>query len=242
MAAVNATLKSFRDQLRAAGKPERAEKEKAYLKSPYKFFGASLPAINGVAKEFRKAHKDIARSDLFAMVEKLWASEYHEEKSLSIKLLAENPRHLDIEAMPFLERMLSECTGWDHTDEIAIHLVGEVLAKDRKAYDYLKIWSKHESHWMRRASLIAQVLLFRKGRGDRKLFFRLARPMAGEKEFFIRKAIGWAVREISKADRDIAYNFLMELRDTASGLTLREGSKLMPDEMRKSVLAGGVRR
>jgi len=236
--ALQTHLKSFRTQLHAAGKPERAEKEKAYLKSPYKFFGASVPAIDKVAKDFRKLNPDIARDELFSIAQKLWDSNYHEEKSLAIKLLARYPEHLDMEAMPLLERMLSECVGWDHTDEISIHLVGDVLKKDKKACGYLKKWSKRESHWMRRASLIAPILLFRKGRGDRRLFFRLARGMVEEKEFFIRKAIGWSVREISKADRDIAYNFLMELRDTASGLTLREGSKLMPDEMREALLVG----
>jgi hypothetical protein len=128
MKGAEAILKSFRSQLRAAGNPGRAEKEKAYLKSPYRFFGASLPAIENVAKEFRKTHPDAGRGDLFALAEKLWDSVYHEEKSLAIKLLARYPEHLDLEAMPVLERMLTQCVGWDHTDEIAIHLVGTVLA------------------------------------------------------------------------------------------------------------------
>ena len=80
-------------------------------------------------------------------------------------------------------------------------------------------------------------MLFKKGLGDRELFFGFARKMAGEREFFIRKAIGWALREMSKADPEAAFDFLMEIKGRgASGLTLREGSKRLPEKMKKAVL------
>ncbi len=231
-------LRQFRSRLQSEGRPERAEKEKQYLKSPYKFFGASVPVIERVAKDFRRENRDISHVDLFALAETLWKSEYHEEKSLAVKLLAHYPEKLDMGSMPLFEGMLSECVGWDHTDWISIHLVGDVLAKDKAAYEYLRKWSGSENRWMRRASLISQILLFRRGRGNRRLFFSFARRMITEKEFFIRKAIGWSLREISKADPEMAYNFIMEVKEVASGLTLREGSRLLPDEMRKQVLPG----
>jgi 3-methyladenine DNA glycosylase AlkD len=111
-----------------------------------------------------------------------------------------------------------------------------VLAKDRKAYGYLKKWSRSRNFWMRRAALISPILLFRQGRGDTGLFFTFAEKMLPEKEFFIRKAIGWGLREISKADAGEAVRFLMRIRDRASGLTLREGSKRLPAEMKSRVL------
>jgi 3-methyladenine DNA glycosylase AlkD len=89
---------------------------------------------------------------------------------------------------------------------------------------------------MRRASLISQILLFREGKGDKELFFRLAEEMIEEREFFIRKAIGWTLREMSKADPQAAFDFLLRVKDRASGLTLREGAKRLPDEMRNKVV------
>jgi 3-methyladenine DNA glycosylase AlkD len=171
-------LAAFRKILREASDPVRAEKEKSYLKSPYKF----------------------------------------------------------MEALPLLEQMLSGCTGWDHVDGISIYLVGSVLEKDRRAREYLKKWISSRSFWMRRASLISQILLFRKGKGDRTLFFGFAEEMVEEKEFFIRKAIGWTLREMTKASPEEVFDFLMKIKKRASGLTLREGSKRLPKKQRERVL------
>lgn len=232
----NGHLAAFRKTLRENSDPARAENEKRYLKSPNKFFGVTVPFISRTAKEFRRANGDAPRPYVYRLSEALWRSEYHEEKTLAIKLFEQYPEHLDLESMPILERMLSECTGWDHTDGIANHLVCEVLRKDRKAYSYLMKWSGSDNFWMRRTSLISQILLFREGRGDKNLFFRFAENMVEEKEFFIRKAIGWTLREMSKSDPEAAYGFLMRVKDRASGLTLREGAKRLPEGMRKKVL------
>ena len=70
--------------------------------------------------------------------------------------------------------MLNSSTGWDLVDDISIHLAGAVLEKDKRAFDYLKRWSRSDNFWMRRASLISQILLFRHGKGDKKLFFEFA--------------------------------------------------------------------
>jgi 3-methyladenine DNA glycosylase AlkD len=201
-------LAAFRKALRKSSNPERAEKEKAYLKSPYMFFGVPVPSIEKVAKAYR------------------------------IKLLKQYPQLLDIRCMPMLERMLSECTGWDHVDGIAIHLVGHVLGKDKKACSYLVKWKSSGNFWMRRASLISQITLFRKSGGDHHLFFSLAEEMLEDREFFIRKAIGWTVREISKADPGAAFDYLMSIRDRASGLTLREGSRGLAEQQRLRVMKG----
>lgn len=227
---------SFRKKLREGADRERALKEKSYLKSPYKFHGASLPVIGRIAKEFRKSHGELAPEYMLALSKGLWQSDYHEEKTLAIKLLLQYPDCLDMDRMPLLEEMLETSTGWDHVDAISVHLVGTVLERDRRAYGYLRKWGRSDNFWMRRASLISQVLLFRKGRGDKRLFFTLARRMMKEKEFFIRKAIGWTLREMSKADPEGVFRFLMDERDRASGLTLREASKRLPEGQKKMLL------
>lgn len=229
---------AFRRVLSEAHDPARALNEKRYLKSPYKFFGVTVPFIVRMAREFKGENRDAAREFVMGLSGALWASDYHQEKTLAVKLLEQYPEHLDLDAMPVLERMLSQCNGWDHADFIANHLVHEVLKKDRKAYSYLRRWSSSENLWMRRASLVSQILLFREGKGDSKLFFRLAEKMLDEKEFFIRKAIGWTVREMSKADPGTAYDFLMKIKGRASGLTLREGAKRLPEDMKRKVIGG----
>ena len=145
------------------------------------------------------------------------------------------PEYLAYSAMPMLEKMLMQSPTWDLIDDISIHLVGTVLEKDKKAYAYLKKWSRSENFWMRRASLISQILLFRQDKGNKKLFFEFAEKMLSEKEFFIRKAIGWGLREMAKANPGEAFDFLMKVKHKASGLTLREGSKRLPEKMKKTI-------
>lgn len=236
MEAVQVYLSIFRKKMQSGGNSERAVQEKRYLKSPFKFFGTSLPYADKTAREFRKENPGAGKKLVIELTKKLWASEYHDEKRLAIRLLQCFPEHLDIGNVAILEKMLMESPTWDLIDDISIHLVGTVLEKDRKAYAFLKKWSKSENFWMKRASLISQILMFRKGKGDRIFFYDCAERMASEKEFFIRKAIGWCIREISKSDPEAAFDFLMRIKDKASGLTLREGSKRLPEAQRKLLL------
>ena len=233
---IQAQLARFRKIMKAGGDKKRAVFEKAYLKTPYKCFGTSLPFTDRVAKEFRKQNEEASRAYILPLARKLFASEYHDEKKLGLRLLQFYPQHLDLSAMPLLEEMLIQSPTWDLVDDISIHLVGTVLEDDRKAYRYLKKWSRSGNFWMRRASLISPILLFRKGRGDTGLFYTFAERMLEEKEFFIRKAMGWGLREIAKAEPDEVFGFLMRVRGRASGLTLREGAKRLPEKMKAQVL------
>ncbi|HEB01867.1 MAG TPA: DNA alkylation repair protein [Nitrospirae bacterium] len=229
-------LKSFRKSLRAAHDPERARQEKRYLKSPFKFFGVKVPQLRLFAKNFKRANPGISREQVFDLASALWESEYHQEKSLAIMVLEQYPQYLDSEAIPSIEHMIGGCNGWDHADWISINLMGRILEKDPVAIRHLVRWSGAWSLWQRRASMTAQIRLFRTGGGDRDLFFKIARGMVREKEFFIRKAIGWVVREISKANPDAARDFLIVIREKASGLTIREGAKRLPAQMKEEVL------
>jgi len=229
-------IRCFRRIMKAGGDKERAVYEKEYLKTPYKCYGTSLPFTDSVAKEFRKQNEEAGQEYILTLARTLFTSEYHDEKKLGLRLLQFYPRYLDFSAMPLLEEMLLQSPTWDLVDDISIHLVGSVLEKDRIAYRYLKKWSRSGNFWMRRASLISPIFLFRKGRGATQLFYTLAEKMLEEKEFFIRKAMGWGLREIAKADPDEAFGFLMKIKGRASGLTLREGAKRLPEKMKAQVM------
>ncbi len=223
-------LSSFQEKYKNSADPDRATDKKRYLKSPYKFYGVRNPVINDAAKSFKKENRNIKKEDLLVVCNKLWYGEYHEEKTTAVKLLDCYLKLLDCSDMPLVESMLDQSVNWDHVDEISIHIAGGILLKEKRVFNYLKKWSTHSNFWLRRASLISQLLLFRKNEGDKELFFAFAEGMLEEKEFFIRKAIGWALREISKKDPEAAFNFLKTYRIRISNLTLKEGSRLLPGE------------
>ena len=88
---------------------------------------------------------------------------------------------------------------------------------------------------MRRAALLAEHDALRAGGGDFALWSRLAAPMLDEREFFIRKAIGWVLREVSKKRPELTYEFFRTHRDRVSNLSLREGAKYLPASSRKAL-------
>lgn len=232
---IKTLIKRLRAAFNACGDTQRAGHQKRYLKSPYRFYGIRVPVLRSHAKSIRKEHSAATREFVYGLANALWGSEFHEEKTLSLLVLEQYPAYLDLEAMPAMEKMLSEASGWDHLDFIAIYLVGGVLEKNAGAYAYLHRWGESGSHWMRRASLISQILQFRKGGGDRELFYTLAESMLHEKEFFIRKAIGWSIRELVKTAPKDACAFLIHIGDRASNLTMREGAKGLPAQLKKEL-------
>jgi 3-methyladenine DNA glycosylase AlkD len=223
----------FRQRFRELGDPERAAQEKRYLKSPFQFYGVAVPKIRAVARQFRRENRGIAKEALWELCRALWRSGFHEERALAMFLLQEYRALLDYTDMPSLEEMLRGSVNWDQVDDISAHLVGAVLLKDERVFEYLKTWSKDPSFWMRRAALLSQLLPFREGKGDKQLFYSFADEMLEEKEFFIRKAIGWVLRELARVEPDEVFRFVVENRARMSGITFREATHRLPDHLRE---------
>ena len=148
-------IQNLRNEFKGYSNSERAVQEKRYLKSPFKFFGVSLPLTDKIAKEFKKSNSNANSKHILELAQRLWDSEYHDEKRLGLRILQFYPEHLNISVMPVLEKMLMQSPTWDLVDDISIHLVGTVLEKDKKAFEYLKKWSGSENFWMKRSSLIS---------------------------------------------------------------------------------------
>lgn len=231
MEIIEKIILEFREKLSQLKDPIKAKKEKAYLKSPDQFYGVSIWEINNIVKEYRKKNPTLEKDKLFKLTTKLWNSPSHEEKTIALKLLESYNSYLSLKDMELLERMLYQSTGWAHVDEIACHLVSSILCKNKQAYSYLKKWAISDNFWLRRASVISQILLFREGKGDKDLFFKISQRLLHEKEFFIRKAIGWTLREMSKTDPESVANFINKFKDQMSGLTFREGSRKLPAQL-----------
>jgi 3-methyladenine DNA glycosylase AlkD len=127
-----------------------------------------------------------------------------------------------------VEDLLRHSSTWDHVDWLSTKVVGALVQRFDLAQQVLPEWASDGSFWIRRAALLGQVDALRAGGGDFELFARLAVPMLGEREFFIRKAIGWVLREVSKKRPALVHGFLAEHAGRVSALTLREGSKYLP--------------
>jgi 3-methyladenine DNA glycosylase AlkD len=225
----------FTKRLRRAGSAARAKGEKAYLKSDLGFWGTGQDAIRAAVRAYCLAHPDLTRAELRAVAEMLYAADVHELRAAAIGVLERERETLVDRDLPWLIALVRKSRSWAYVDWIAPKVIGDVIARNPRSRKRLAGWAKDDDFWVRRAALLAEHEALRAGGGDFALWSRLAEPMLDEREFFIRKAIGWVLREVSKKRPELSYEFLRKHRDRVPSLSLREGAKYLPASKRRAL-------
>jgi 3-methyladenine DNA glycosylase AlkD len=223
--------------LRAVATPERAEQEKRYLKSSLVHLGSSMPAIRKIAVAARRANPDLGRAGLLALVEALWGRGIHECRAVVVELLDVYADRLEARDLSgILERFLRESRTWALVDGLAASVAGPLVERFPALGRVLDRWAEDEDFWIRRSALLAELVPLRQGRGDFARFARHADAMLEEREFFVRKAIGWVLRDASRRHPGRVARWLLPRAARASGLTLREATKHLPAPTRAEIL------
>ena len=225
------------EELRAVARPERAAQEKRYLKSDLEFFGASVWEIRRVVQALVKGAEPLTRERLTTLVEALWAEPIHERRMAAVVLLELHPRLLGPADLPLIKRLLRESLTWALVDGLAGDVVGGILvASPTEVEPIMDRWASDPDFWIRRSSLLAELRPLRAGAGLAP-FLRRADAMLDEKEFFIRKAIGWVLREVGKRRPDEVVAWLAPRTHRASGVTMREAVRWLPEADREALMA-----
>jgi 3-methyladenine DNA glycosylase AlkD len=226
-------------ELREAGTPERADQEKRYLKSELRHYGSTMPTINRVMRAFAKERPDLDRAALEGLAGELWGRGVHELRAAAVELLTLRASLLEEGDLPWIERLLRDARTWALIDPLAVEVVGPILRRSADGgRTRLERWAGDDDMWVRRTALLSFLLPLRAG--DREAFVRfavLADPMLEEKDFFIRKAIGWSLREYGKRRPDDVHAWLLPRIGRVAGLTLREAGKHLPTECHAELLA-----
>ena len=181
--------------IRAAATPGRAEHEKRYLKSELEHRGTAIPELRKITKTLVRESVPNERDATLKVAEDLWRHPVHELRLVASLLLAERQDLLGSHDIPLLERLLRESRTWALVDVLAPWVVGPIVESDPEEHATLERWSKDPDFWLRRASLLTYMIPLRKGRPVFDRFAALADPLLEDKEFFVRKAIGWMLRE-----------------------------------------------
>jgi len=216
------------DELRALGTPERAESERAYLKSELRFLGASVPSIRQVAKTVGARYPAGEHDSLVALVTALWAVGVHERRMLAVELLVMGARCLGPEDLVLLERLLREAGTWALVDSLAAQVVGPIVEAHPETVPTLDSWIEDDDFWLRRSAMLALLVPLHRGEGDPDLFFSYADRLLDDKELFIRKAIGWVLRDIGRRRPELVLQWVAPRVGRLSGVTLREVLKCLP--------------
>ena len=136
-----------------------------------------------------------------------------------------------------LERLLRESRTWALVDGLAASVVGRLVERYDEMGTVLDRWAGDDDFWLRRSALLAFLVPLRRGDGDFARFSRYADAMLDDHEFFIRKAIGWVLRDTARKRPDLVYDWLLPRAARASSLTIREAIKPMSERQRTAILA-----
>jgi 3-methyladenine DNA glycosylase AlkD len=223
-------------RLAGLGTAERAVHEKRYLKSDLQFLGATVWQIRGEVRA-ALAELDLDRDQLLQLVEALWSVPIHERRMATVVTLERHRALLGAGDLPLVERLLRESRTWALVDGMAVDVVGSILtAEPARASATLDRWAADGDIWIRRSALLAWLRPLRGG-AELDTFLGYADSMIGEKEFFIRKAIGWVLREVGRRRPEEVAAWLAPRTDRASGVTMREAVKYLPHATRDELMA-----
>ncbi|HEY9126636.1 MAG TPA: DNA alkylation repair protein [Acidobacteriaceae bacterium] len=224
-----------RERFAEMADPQKAVPMAAYMRTSQPFYGVPHAGIDAIAREVLAQFPVVSRTDYEWYVLALWRLPHREEQYLAVRY-ARQKKLISYESLPLYEQLIREGAWWDFVDEIAAHLVGTALDKDRSRVEpVLDRWIEDRDFWMRRAALLAQL---RHGRHtNQEQLFRYCLLLCGEREFFLRKAVGWALREYSKSSPEAVVNFVETHRARLSPLTVREAVRHL---IRQGEIGSGV--
>jgi 3-methyladenine DNA glycosylase AlkD len=204
----------------------RAVAMAAYMKTSMPFYGVPKPARELICRELEKRFAVTNHKDYVRAVLGLWKLPHREEKYFAIDIARTRRDFIVPDSMPLYRRLIEEGAWWDFVDEVAAHLVGSVLLHHRKEIaPLMDRWIEDDDMWIRRAAIISQ--LTHKDKTDHMRLFRYSLAQAAEKDFFIRKAIGWALRQYAYTAPDRVREFVTKNRNRLSPLTYREASRVL---------------
>jgi 3-methyladenine DNA glycosylase AlkD len=224
---------AIRAALAAAADPERAAGQQRYMKSAMPFRGLTIPALRATLRPLLvdPAHALPDRPTWEAAVLDLWdGARFREERYAAIALA----RHrgyarwaAEPAALALYRHLVETGAWWDLVDDVAAHLVGDVLRAHPAEAARMRAWAVADHLWVRRTAILSQ--LRSKAGTDTDLLTDCIRPnLVGSRygsEFFVRKAIGWALREHAKTDADWVRAFVEAAGPALAPLSRREALK-----------------
>ena len=221
-----ALIDALRACFAAAADPIRTPYAQAYMKSAMPYYGLSRPDQAQLQATVFAAHPldsfEAWRDTLLA----LWREATHREERYAALDLAARRRYASYvtrAALPMFEEFIVTGAWWDYVDATA-HLVGEVLQSDRAVMSReMRAWSRYPDLWKRRASIICQ--LKSKAGTDRDLLYACIEANLDDRDFFIRKAIGWALRQYAWTGPDEVVRYARAHAGQLSPLSKREALK-----------------
>lgn len=200
-----------------------AKRKTAYMRNLFPFFGLLTPLRKNLQKPLFKTYPIRDERQLKVIVNHLWEKDQREFQYAALDLATSFRKLASPHTLELYESMIRKKSWWDSVDDIAANLVGSLISNHPQLIEVMDRWIQDENLWIRRTALIFQ-LKWKKQTDARRLFSYCSQLMH-ERDFFIRKAIGWALRQYSKTDPVAVKKFIQNNQLKLSPLSIKEGSK-----------------
>lgn len=210
---INEQCSKLKDSIKAVGM-------KAYMKHQFEFLGISGPERKALVKAFKSGKKLFPDVKFWGFIDQLWQSPFREHQYIAIDVMTPLAKKMDCSHLPILESLILNKSWWDTVDGLAPNIVGEIFKKDHECRNqFVYKWMDSTNIWLQRSSIIFQLRY--KKETDWDLLCQTILKNDTSKEFFVRKAQGWALRDFSSIDPHAVINFV-EANPQLSGLTKKE--------------------
>ena len=195
----------------------------AYMRDQFAFVGIPSPARVAIEREVTAGLPPPAERDLTAFALACWKRPEREYQYAACGYLRRHVRGCSSAFIDTAERLITTKSWWDTVDELAQRIVGPMVAAHPELRTTMSRWIDADDLWLARTAILHQNRC--KARTDPDLLFGYCLRRAADREFFIRKAIGWALREYSKTDAEAVVRFVRDHHDELSGLSRTEALK-----------------
>ena len=202
---------------------EQAQKMSKYMLNKFEYIGIKTPERRKIFKNFFKEYKNEEKID-WEFVNKCWENKHREFQYIAADYLKNMKDKLTIDDIPKFKRLILEKSWWDTIDNLDM-TIGALALKDSNVNKILLEWSLDENIWLKRIAIDHQLL--RKEKTNTELLEKILKNNLGQTEFFINKAIGWALRDYSKTNPEWVKNFIEKNRENMAKLSIKEASKYL---------------
>ncbi|WAZ20136.1 DNA alkylation repair protein [Streptomyces cinnabarinus] len=207
----------------AAADPERAGPMRAYMKDVSPFLGLTTPVRRALSRTVLEGTPRPDEADCTAVALRCWRLPEREYQYFAVDYLRRHAGRCSSAFLPVTRHLVSTIPWWDTVDLLAAHVVGALVAADRKLAADMDAWSADQDLWIARTALLHQLRY--KEHTDADRLFAYCLRQSAHPDFFIRKAIGWALREYAKTDPAAVRDFLVREKGCFAPLSVREALK-----------------
>lgn len=218
-----ALVESLAEAFPLAADPERAEQQSAYLRGQFVFFGIGAPRHKAIMSAALRSLDRPTLADVEAFARAGYARDEREWHYAAVKTARRHAKLLEPSAVPLVHHLVVTHSWWDTVDEIASHLAGTLVERHPSTVEVMDEWAMSEHMWLARTAILHQLRF--KERTDTDRLFDYCSARADERDFFYRKAIGWALRQYARTDPDAVREFCGANQHRLSTLSLTEAQK-----------------